>query len=107
MSACVAHPSLARRAEPSRLGGVGEQVLDRCPQRPRRRRPARICPVSPSTIVSVWPVVRVQTIARPIDMASRIVVMPAWKSVSCSGHDDEGGVGVELAEIELVAALER
>ena len=61
-------------------------------------------PVSPSTIVSVCPVVRVHTTARPIDIASRIVVIPAWKSVSCERHDDEGGVGVQLAQVEEVEA---
>ena len=35
--------------------------------------------------VSIWPAVRVHTTALPIDIASRIVVMPAWKSTSTSG----------------------
>ena len=40
-----------------------------------------------------------------IDIASRIVVIPAWKSVSWSGHDDEAGVGIELPQIELDRSL--
>ena len=55
-------------------------------------------PLAPSTMMSVWPVVREQTTARPIDMASRIVVMPAWKSVSTAARR-RGGVGVELAQV--------
>ncbi len=42
-------------------------------------------PVTSSTIVSVCPAVRVQIVARLIDIASRIVVIPAWKSVSWIG----------------------
>ena len=61
-------------------------------------------PVSPSTMVSIWPVVRVQTTASPIDIASRIVVIPAWKSVSLQRDDHEAGVGVELAQVEQVEA---
>ena len=30
--------------------------------------------------------------------------MPAWKSVSCERHDDERGVGVQLAQLEQVVA---
>ena len=103
MSAC-SRTHAARRRRGERFVGSASSSLDRRPQRRRRRRRGRRRPVTPSTIVSVWPVVRVQTTARPIDIASRIVVIPAWKSVSCSGTTTNGGVGVELAQVEQVEA---
>ena len=43
----------------------------------------------------------------PIAIASRIVVMPAWKSVSTEWHDDERRVGVQLAQLLVVVGADR
>ena len=61
---------------------IGEQALDRRAQGISIARRDVEAGRSPSTITSVWPRVRVQTTALPIAIASRIVVIPAWKSVS-------------------------
>jgi hypothetical protein len=84
MSALLTTQSRARL--PASRANVSSSSIERIASRSAAASFGRTYrPVSPSDTVSVWPDVRVHSTARPMDIASRIVVMPAWNSTSSSG----------------------